>query len=294
MSEHSSRSLYLFAQLVDLDEDQRRLRLENESPEVRERLCQMFAADRAELTLTLQDAVSEQLELPARVGPFELGEQVSQGGMGWVFRGEQAVPRRKLALKLLRPELFTESARLGFRSEIDALARFSGRGVPWLIAAGTEGGWPWLAMEWIDGPHLDTWAEGKPISVLFDTLIEVCHTVDRAHREGVAHLDLKPANIRVSDRGPVVLDLGLARIVGAPMEAAGTPGWRAPEQARRTRADARSDVFALGRLFEELLGRTSLIPTAVLARVTAPEPARRPATAGALAALLLEQVGAPA
>ena len=104
-------------------------------------------------------------------------------------------------------------------------------------------------------------------------VLQVCEGLAFAHAHGIVHRDLKPANIHILPSGKVkIMDFGLARLSGSEMTTTGmvmgTPHYMSPEQVRGQRADARSDVFALGCLFYELPGR----PQALRRRVDARDP----------------------
>ena len=275
-----ARALALFTQVADAAPSQRAALLAGEAPAVRQRLEEMLAAEAEELTLGLQGLVGPELVPPQVVGDFTLLGLLGEGGMGMVWLAEQALPRRRVAVKLLRPQLFGPDATAAFHAEIETLAMLCHPGLPALFAAGETAGWHWLAMEHIDGLPLAAWAEHAEPEARRGALVALAEVVALAHERGVVHRDLKPANILVAPRGVVVLDFGIARVAGAVGIGAGTPGWQAPEQVGGAVVDPRADVYALGRLGQLLLGPESP-DRALLDRATATDPAARPADARA-------------
>jgi tetratricopeptide (TPR) repeat protein len=197
---------------------------------------------------------------PRRLGDFELLRELGRGGMGVVWEARQHSLDRRVAVKVLAPGL-TESpnavARL--RREAATAARLSHQNLVKVLGVGSEAGVHFLAMELVDGEPIDRTRRSP--HQLAELLAQVGDALDHAHRAGVVHRDVKPANILVRDDGTATLmDFGLARTDDQPGLTrsgafAGTPHYAAPEQLRGEAVDARSDVFALGvTLFELLTG----------------------------------------
>lgn len=190
------------------------------------------------------------------------------------------------ALKVLRAS--TPDLRARFRREAAALARLEHPGIARLLSAGVvhlESGdrLPTIAMQLIEGEHLDTWAKGKSLADIAGAVAFVARAVHYAHLRGVLHRDIKPANIVVDQAGrPVLLDLGVARLIeGAPDDglatltgfghAVGTPQYMAPEQLTPTTRDVdlRCDVYALGLVLHELIAGKPLVGVAGLSQAEA-------------------------
>ncbi|MBL9121342.1 MAG: tetratricopeptide repeat protein [Phycisphaerae bacterium] len=211
-----------------------------------------------------------------RIGAFRILRRIGSGGMGIVYEAEQDRPKRKVALKLIRPELLSEAALARFRREGELLGRLQHPGIAAIHAAGVAihphdptQFVPFSAMELIEGEPITTWVRQRTPSLdeTLELLASVADAVDHAHRRGVVHRDLKPANILVTaDGDPKILDFGIARAIdGSPSttlhtshgDVIGTLGSMSPEQLRgESGIDERADVYALGSLaFEVLTGK---------------------------------------
>ena len=213
------------------------------------------------------DATTLDLDDPAQraFGDYELLEQIGQGGMGMVFRARQQRLDREVALKLLSagawaPEPLVDS----LRREAQHAAQLQHANIVTVFEMGEHEGLIFYAMQLVRGRSLSQQLDGDgPLSPreaarLIRTIAEA---VDYAHRLGVLHLDLKPGNILIDERGaPLVTDFGLARRIEQALErdnVSGTPSYMAPEQARTDgpALTPATDVWALGAvLYETLTG----------------------------------------
>jgi len=216
------------------------------------------------------------LEIPG----FRILELIAAGGTGVVYRAEQAVPRRDVALKVLRLDSLAAGQVARFRREAEILGSLQHPGIAQVHGAGVlEGGsvaLPWIAMELVQGVPIDRYVGERALEprAVLGLFLEVCEAVEHAHLRGVVHRDLKPAHVLVDAAGRArVVDFGIAR--GGPVDESapptrtgallGTLAYMAPEQARGEReVDARADVYALGVVLFELLTRR--LPIAVEGR----------------------------
>ena len=211
------------------------------------------------------------MNMPGRVGPYEILDVLGRGGMGVVYQGKHEVTGRPAAVKTV--SIDEEPMVESIRREIQALARVRHPGIVRIVDEGVDQGFPWYAMEVVEGPRLDvwwrerwSWSEQNRHEVLPELLGVVrrlCITLSFLHGEGLVHRDLKPSNILITEAGqPVLMDFGVAADIrmGTTREALvdeptniGTHLYTTPEQIRGEPGDARSDLYALGCILYELL-----------------------------------------
>ncbi len=213
-------------------------------------------------------------------GRYRLERRLRSGGMGVVYLGTQVHLGRPVAVKILSLEEGAAFCDLEarFRREAATLARLSHPNIVTTHDYGrSESGHLFLVMEYIDGPTLLELIETVgplPMERILPISIQICRALREAHRHGVVHCDLKPANIMLSSAfgedendQVIVLDFGLAELVrasdrirGKPLSEsdvlAGTPKYMAPEQICCEPLDPRADIYALGvLLFHLVAGR---------------------------------------
>jgi eukaryotic-like serine/threonine-protein kinase len=194
------------------------------------------------------------------------------GGMGAVYEAQQDRTGRRVAIKVIRPELISAELSRRFEHEVRVLARLQHPGIAQVFEAGhveTGGGQsPYFAMEFVEGRPLTAYAAEQKLALgqKLELFLKVCEAVEHAHRKGVIHRDLKPANILVDAGGqPRILDFGVARATDADLAATtlhteigklvGTLPYMSPEQVGGDpdALDTRSDVYSLGVVLYELL-----------------------------------------
>lgn len=207
------------------------------------------------------------------LGGVTIVRLIGQGGMGCVYEGLQDRPRRPVAVKLMRPGLWSDEARSRFDLELEILGRLRDANVVHIHTAGSclVAGQriPFFVMELVpDARPLTRFAQERSLDIAgrLELFERVCAAVGRAHRAGVVHRDLKPSNILVEPNGAAkLIDFGIARLVdGSPGSAdravsveplVGSMPYMSPEQCDGGRAavDERTDVYALGVVLYELL-----------------------------------------
>ncbi len=189
---------------------------------------------------------------------FEILECLGRGGMGVVYKARQKSLNRTVAIKILAPER-EHDARFAarFAREAELLARLSHPHIVTIHDFGQADGLFYIVMEFVDGVNLrDLLREGKvePRQALA-IVPPVCEALQYAHDHGVVHRDIKPENLLLDREGRVkIADFGIASLVGAEGESAGTPPYMAPELGgAKPAADHRADIYALGVVLYEML-----------------------------------------
>jgi serine/threonine protein kinase len=223
--------------------------------------------------------------MPAAIGRYRIIRLLGEGGMGVVYEAEQDQPRRRVAIKVMRPAVANPELLRRFEHEAQALGRLRHPGIAHIYEGGTadtgSGPQPYFAMEYIQGTSLLCYAaaHGLDTRQRLELMARVCDAVQHAHQRGIIHRDLKPGNILVDDTGqPKIVDFGVARATDADVKTTlhtgygqilGTLAYRSPGQvlADPLELDTRSDVYALGVILFELLAVPAL-------------PAQRPTAAG--------------
>lgn len=212
-------------------------------------------------------------QVPDHFGQYRVIAQIGEGGMGAVYEAEQQHPRRRVALKVIRPGLASVELLRRFEHESAVLARLQHPGIAHIHEAGTfdvpgGGVQPYFAMELVRGKPLTIYAldHALDIRARLELMVKICEAVQHAHQRGIIHRDLKPANILVDETGqPKILDFGVARLTDSDVQQTtmhtdvgqiiGTLPYMSPEQASGNpeELDTRSDVYALGVICYELL-----------------------------------------
>ena len=211
-----------------------------------------------------------------KLGPYEIRNQIGAGGMGEVYRATDTRLGRTVAIKVLHEHLAERAdVRERFEREAKAVSSLNHPHICTLHDVGEQDGTHFLVMEYVEGATLQQRLEkGRlPLDQALEYAIQIADALDKAHRQGVVHRDLKPGNIMVTKAGVKLLDFGLAKLKGdasamspmsqmptqgtAPLTAEGTIlgtlQYMAPEQLEGKHADACTDIFAFGAVVYEMV-----------------------------------------
>jgi serine/threonine protein kinase/TolB-like protein/Tfp pilus assembly protein PilF len=212
--------------------------------------------------------------VPQLISHYRIIKQIGAGGMCDVYLAEDTVLKRKVALKILSQEKFSNrDSQRRFIKEAEATARLDHPNICSIYEVGSDCGLCFIAIQYIEGQTLANRMKGDPLGVEEITNIseQIADALVEAHAKGIIHRDIKPQNIMITSRGWVkVLDFGLAKVthehrLAAPSEEptqsvltgpgvlVGTIPYFSPEQARGEPIDARSDIFSFGVVIYELL-----------------------------------------
>lgn len=191
---------------------------------------------------------------------------IGEGGMGDVYLAEHISIKRKVAIKVLKPELIkNEEIRLRFKNEASMLAHLQHPNIVGLIDYVEREDGLFLIMEYVDGKGLDEILKSQEtlidIRLAESIMKQILEAFQYAHQNGIVHRDVKPSNILITaDNQIKVLDFGIAKIVGDSKHnltktgtQIGTVFYMSPEQVKGKELDLRSDIYSIGVTFYELL-----------------------------------------
>jgi len=198
-----------------------------------------------------------------RFGHYEILAKLGEGGMATVYRARQLTVDREVAFKVLLARLTDNPESLArFRAEVKIAASLSHPHIVKVFDYGQHDALSYIVMELLTGGSLARLiaARGKlPLSLSVRLFSQIADALDHAHQRGVVHRDLKPANVLLdSAQNAFIADFGIARLVGSTAltrtgMVMGTAAYMAPELWEGARADARTDIYALGILLYEML-----------------------------------------
>lgn len=247
-----------------------------------------------------------------KLGPYEIQSPLGAGGMGEVYRARDTRLERTVAVKILPSHLSDKpEARQRFDREARAISSLNHPHICTLYDVGQQDGVNFLVMEFLEGETLaDRLMKGPlPPEQVLKYGMEICEGLEKAHRSGVVHRDLKPGNIMLTKTGAKLMDFGLAKEAAPPSLDAtdmtavasgqplteqgmivGTFQYMSPEQLQGHEADARSDIFALGAVLYEMMtgkrafpGKSQIsVASAILEKDPEPINASRPMSPPAL------------
>ncbi len=200
-----------------------------------------------------------------KLGKFEILGKIGQGAMGVVYKARDPFIDRVVALKTLTTGINEDPHHLKrFYSEARSAGSLRHPNIVTIYELGHEGDTPFIAMQFLSGESLDRIIDrmpALPLSQRLGIVVYVCRALDYAHRQSppVIHRDVKPGNVMVAPDGSVfVVDFGIARLGDSTVSQSkglliGTLGYMSPQLFRGKTADARSDIWATGVMFYELL-----------------------------------------
>jgi serine/threonine protein kinase/Tol biopolymer transport system component len=247
-----------------------------------------------------------------QLGPYEITAPLGAGGMGEVYRARDTRLERTVAIKILPAQFSSDPVRKQrFEREAKTISSLNHPHICVLYDIGHQDGMDYLVMECVEGEPLAKRLEKGPLSLeqVLKYGMQTADALDKAHRSGVVHRDLKPGNIMLTPTGAKLLDFGLAKpaaplssaatLTGAATQQApvteqgtivGTFQYMSPEQVEGKELDSRSDIFSLGAVLYEMLtgkrafeGKSQLsIASAILEKEPAPISSIKPMTPPAL------------
>lgn len=210
----------------------------------------------------------DEVELPDRIGPYEILRKIGSGGMGTVYLGRHVDTQLEAAVKVLPSSMAREPGTIDrFEREIDAMRQLASPHIVELFESGHDEPTDqmWFAMEYVEGETLTDCIRTNrrlPWEQSVDIAIQICSALKTAHATGVVHRDLKPSNLLIGDDGVVKLtDFGVAQVFAAQRLTItggiiGTAEYMSPEQAQGRRCTRKSDLYSLGAvLYVMLTGR---------------------------------------
>jgi len=250
------------------------------------------------------------LAAATKLGPYEIVSPLGAGGMGEVYRAKDTRLGRDVAIKILPKEMTDPARKQRFEREARTISALNHPNICTLHDVGSQDNIEFLVMECIEGETLAKRLQKGPLPTeqVVKYGAQIADALDKAHRCGVVHRDLKPGNIMLTSKGAKVLDFGLAKptsplVVDATLSAAapaspvtqegtivGTVQYMSPEQVEGKDVDARSDIFSLGAVLYEMVtgqrafdGKSQLsVASAILEKDPAPISALKPMTPPAL------------
>ncbi|MEO1255418.1 MAG: serine/threonine-protein kinase, partial [Bacteroidota bacterium] len=264
-----------FIKAFDLPEGERVAFLEkslSDQPELLSQVLELVKHNEKSVLTELKEELSEEVSIKPEIDKYTLGEELGQGGMAIIYRGERAdgVFDHEVAIKVLKSGLDTEDFIQRFSHERNMLGRLKHENIASIYDGGlTKDGRPYFVMEIVKGQDILSYADTENLTLLqrLELFLKVCDAIQYAHQNLIIHTDIKPSNVLVNERGEVKLtDFGIAQLLEAGSLADDsitqknvfTPGYASPEQLDQQALDIRTDVYQLGMLLKELAKETNL------------------------------------
>ncbi len=278
-SEDWQRIKESFNAILDLPESERAAALEKSDENIRvevEKLidasaeAEDFIVEPAFIEVGFSPADETDIYIGKQIDDYEILKEIGHGGMGTVYLASRADETfdKRVAIKLIKRGMDTAAVLKRFVMERKILAQLENPNIASLLDGGsTEGGVPYLVMEYIEGEPITTFCDIHRFDVAerLELFRKVCSAISYAHQNLVVHRDIKPSNILVTEAGePKLLDFGIAKLIHpdwsheeteatATMFRIMTPQYASPEQLRGLPITTASDVYSLGVVLYELL-----------------------------------------
>jgi serine/threonine-protein kinase len=226
----------------------------------------------------------------SKIGKYEIVAELGQGGMGVVYKARDLILERLVALKTVTPELVSNPEILKrFYREAKSAGALQHPNIVTIYDLGAADGRPYIAMEFVEGESLQDIISRRakiPLAAKLKLVQQVCEGLSYAHKQGLVHRDVKPANILVTNDGNVkVVDFGLVHWESTNLTQAGaflgTIHYASPEQINDERVDSRSDLWSLACVLYELIAYKKAFDGSNIADIVAavlgaePEPLSR-------------------
>ncbi|MCU0754488.1 MAG: protein kinase [Xanthomonadales bacterium] len=202
------------------------------------------------------------MDVAIRIPNFEIDREIGRGGMSKVYLGYQLEPKRKVAIKIVSPGAAGDEAFLqSLKQEGDTVAAMAHDNILTIYACGVIQGHYYMCMEVLPGGDLtEKVKRGMRPEDALEVMIQIGDALGHAHKKGILHRDIKPENVMFHESGKAVLvDFGIAKDMASTSSftqvgaVVGTPHYMSPERCMGKSIDARSDLYAMGVMFYELL-----------------------------------------
>ena len=201
------------------------------------------------------------MDVPKRIGKYEVSSQIAAGGFGVIFKGWDPFIKRPVAIKMCASP--DEEVRQRFQQEAQFVGNLVHRNITLVFDFGVENDIPYIVQEFLTGYDLEPLVQAGVVNdtrTVVSILLQICEGLEFAHTRGIVHRDIKPSNIRVLEDGTVkIMDFGIAKSLEGGTKltqtgiALGTAGYLAPEQIQGGSVDPRTDIFAFGVVAYELV-----------------------------------------
>lgn len=203
--------------------------------------------------------------MPETIGKYRITGELGRGATSCVYRAEDAFNQREVAIKVVRPPEMVEPSMAAryqrvFMNEAALAGRLNHPHIAAIYDAASEGALSYLVMEMVEGGTLEQFASPDrlmPVERLVEIVFKAAAALDYAHRHGVIHCDIKPANILITgDTDIKISDFGAAYFGAAQhtfLTGVGSPAYMAPEQVQERQVNHQTDIYALGAVMYQLL-----------------------------------------